>query len=113
MTLFNVIDETGTHPAISPTQAKDKDSTGADPARRPPNSGRRRTPRRQGPMTNTMEHLDTDRAEHFDRLQAALEEGLKAINAARSPEEAEQARLRARRRLEELNLEYESAFVGH
>lgn len=52
----------------------------------------------------------TDRAQHFDRLQQALEEGLRAINAARSPEEAEQARLRARRRLEELNREFEVAF---
>ena len=53
-----------------------------------------------------------DRAHHFDRLQQALEEGLRAINAARSPEEAEQARLRARRRLEELNREFEVAFTS-
>ncbi|MDD5718400.1 MAG: hypothetical protein PHQ53_01775 [Candidatus Krumholzibacteria bacterium] len=54
-----------------------------------------------------------NRAQHFDRLQQALEDGLRAINAARSPEEAEQARLHARRRLEELNLEFEVAFAEH
>ena len=40
-------------------------------------------------MTNTKDRPTRDRAEHFDRLQTALEEGLRAINAARSPEEAE------------------------
>ncbi len=43
------------------------------------------------------------RAVHFSRLQQALEEGLKAIEAAHSPREADDARRRARRRLEELN----------
>jgi hypothetical protein len=64
-------------------------------------------------MSNTNEAPTMDRAQHFDRLQRALEEGLRAINAARSPEEAEQARLRARRRLEELNRDFEVAFAGH
>jgi hypothetical protein len=64
-------------------------------------------------MLNTKEALNHDRAHHFDRLQQALEEGLRAINAARSPEEAEQARQRARRRLEELNREFDAAFAGH
>jgi len=63
-------------------------------------------------MINTTDELARDRADHFDRLQQALEEGLRAINAARSPEEAEQARQRARRRLEELNTEFENAFTG-
>jgi len=63
-------------------------------------------------MTITQDQLTPDRAEHFDRLQAALEEGLRAINAARTPAEAEQARLRARRRLEELSQDFETAFAG-
>jgi hypothetical protein len=62
----------------------------------------------------TIDNLNSnrDRATHFDRLQHALEDGLRAINAARSPEEAEQARIHARRRLEELNDEFETAFAG-
>lgn len=64
-------------------------------------------------MSNTSAAQTVDRAEHFDRLQQALEEGLRAINAARSPEEAERARRHARRRLEELNREFEIAFAGH
>ncbi len=64
-------------------------------------------------MSNTHDAPTMDRAQHFDRLQEALEEGLRAINAARSPEEAELARQRARRRLEELNREFEVAFCGH
>jgi ElaB/YqjD/DUF883 family membrane-anchored ribosome-binding protein len=64
-------------------------------------------------MSNTKEALSTNRANHFDRLQQALEDGLRAINAARSPEEAEQARQQARRRLEELNHEFEVAFTQH
>lgn len=43
------------------------------------------------------------RTVHFSRLQQALEDGLKAIESARSPREADAARRRARRRLEELN----------
>jgi hypothetical protein len=63
-------------------------------------------------MTTLQDQPTTDRAAHFDRLQAALEEGLRAINAARTPAEAEQARKRARRRLEELNQDFETAFAG-
>ena len=63
-------------------------------------------------MLNTTDPQAAARAEHFDRLQQALEEGLRAINAARSPEEAEQARRRARLRLEQLNTEFEIAFPG-
>ena len=63
-------------------------------------------------MMHSQDQLTPDRAGHFDRLQKALEEGLQAINAARSPEEAEQARLRARRRLDELNHDFESTFAG-
>lgn len=63
-------------------------------------------------MMHCQDQLDPDRASHFDRLQRALEEGLQAINAARSPEEAEQARLRARRRLDELTHDLESTFAG-
>jgi thiamine monophosphate synthase len=63
-------------------------------------------------MHTTHEQPTSDRADHFDRLQRALEEGLRAINAARSPEEAEKARQRARRRLEELNQDYDAAFTG-
>ena len=64
-------------------------------------------------MTHTTDQHDHDRARHFDRLQQALEEGLQAINAARSPEEAETARLRARHRLDELNQDFESAFKSN
>jgi len=63
-------------------------------------------------MITTKEKLTQDRARHFDCLQDALEEGLRTINAARSPEEAEQARMRARRRLEELNHDFEATFAG-
>ncbi|MEZ4388095.1 MAG: hypothetical protein R3D98_11065 [Candidatus Krumholzibacteriia bacterium] len=63
-------------------------------------------------MMHSHDQLTVDRASHFDRLQRALEEGLQAINAARSPEEAEQARRHARRRLDELNHDFESTFIG-
>jgi len=63
-------------------------------------------------MIATKEQPTRNRAEHFDRLQQALEDGLRAINAARTPEEAEQARVRARRRLEELNHDFETSFAG-
>ncbi|MBD3220940.1 hypothetical protein GF314_06820 [bacterium] len=63
-------------------------------------------------MMHNLDQHTPDRANHFDRLQRALEEGLQAINAARSPEEAERARMRARRRLEELNRDFESTFAG-
>ncbi len=48
---------------------------------------------------------DVNRARelHFARMQLALEEGLKAIEVARSPTEVIDARQRAQRRLEELN----------
>ncbi len=58
-------------------------------------------------MTVSPETLVHERTTHFDRLQRALEDGLRAINAARSPEEAETARQRARARLAELNQIYE------
>jgi len=64
-------------------------------------------------MTIAKDQPTSDRAEHFDRLQTALEQGLRDINDARSPEEAEQARLRARRRLEELNQDFETAFAAN
>lgn len=56
--------------------------------------------------------MDTNRAResHFSRLQEALEEGLRAINQAGSPAEAERARLRAKERLEELHRSFEEAF---
>jgi hypothetical protein len=63
-------------------------------------------------MTVTTETPVVDRAAHFDRLQKALEEGLRAINSARSPEEAEAARQHARARLAELNRLYENASLS-
>lgn len=56
--------------------------------------------------------LDINRARevHFARMQKVLEEGLTNINLARSPEEADAARLRAQSRLEELNQMFEEAF---
>ncbi len=63
-------------------------------------------------MTTIKDRPSRDRAEHFDRLQSALEDGLRDINAARSPEEAECARRRARNRLEELNDDFETAFLS-
>ncbi len=64
-------------------------------------------------MTTLKDQPTENRADHFDRLQAALEDGLRAINAARSPEEAEQARRHARRRLEALNNDFEAAFAAN
>ena len=52
-----------------------------------------------------------DRAAHFDRLQQALEEGLRAIVQARDEREAELARQRARTRLEDLNRLYHDTFA--
>ena len=43
------------------------------------------------------------RALHFTRMQQALEEGLKAIEVASSPNDVIAARLHAQRRLEDLN----------
>ena len=56
--------------------------------------------------------FDVDRARevHFTRMQKALEEGLKAIEAAKTPDEADAARLRAQARMEELNRMWEDAF---
>jgi hypothetical protein len=50
------------------------------------------------------------RAVHFTRMQQALEEGLKAIEAARSPREADAARQRAQRRMEDLNRKWAETF---
>lgn len=56
--------------------------------------------------------FDVERARevHFARMQRALEEGLKAIEAARTAEEADAARLRAQARMEELNRMWDDAF---
>ena len=56
--------------------------------------------------------FDSDRARevHFTRMQRALEEGLKAIEAAKTSDEADAARLRAQARMEELNRRWEDAF---
>ncbi len=56
--------------------------------------------------------FDINRARevHFARMQKVLEEGLNNINMARSPEEADSARLRAQSRMEELNMMFEEAF---
>jgi len=40
---------------------------------------------------------------HFDRMQKALEEGLRAIESARTQDEADTARQRAQASMEELN----------
>ncbi len=64
-------------------------------------------------MTTMKDQPTRNRAEHFDLLQSALEEGLRDINAARSPEEAEKARKRARLRLEALNQDFETAFAAN
>ncbi len=47
---------------------------------------------------------------HFSRMQKALEQGLKDINMARTPSEADEARKRAQARIEELNQMFEDAF---
>jgi len=56
--------------------------------------------------------FDINRARevHFTRMQQALEEGLTNITLARTPEEAEGARLRAKAKIEELNKRFEEAF---
>jgi len=56
--------------------------------------------------------FDINRARevHFARMQKVLEEGLTNINLARTPAEADAARLRAQARLEELNRMFEEAF---
>ena len=47
------------------------------------------------------------RVDHFQQLQQVLEEGLQEISSAPTEQEAEDARLRARARLQELNREYQ------
>jgi len=56
--------------------------------------------------------IDINRARevHFTRMQKALEEGLKDINLAKTPSEADEARLRAQARIEKLNRMFEEAF---
>lgn len=56
--------------------------------------------------------IDINRARevHFTRMQKALEEGLKDINLAKTPSEADEARLRAQARIEKLNQMFEDAF---
>ena len=56
--------------------------------------------------------FDINRARevHFSRMQKALEQGLKDINMAHSPAEADEARKRAQARIEELNQMFEDAF---
>ncbi len=55
--------------------------------------------------------LDVERAreDHFIRMQKALEEGLKAIAAARTPAEADAARQEAQARMVELKRIWEEA----
>ncbi len=55
-------------------------------------------------------NVDRAREVHFTRMQKALEEGLKAIGAATTPDEADAARLRAQARMEELNRMWDDAF---
>ena len=50
------------------------------------------------------------RTDHFTRMQKALEEGLKAIGAAQTSDEADEARLRAQARMEELNRMWTESF---
>ncbi|MDX2473215.1 MAG: hypothetical protein QNL91_05855 [Candidatus Krumholzibacteria bacterium] len=50
------------------------------------------------------------REDHFSRMQKALEEGLKAIGAAQTTDEADAARLRAQARMEELNRMWADTF---
>jgi hypothetical protein len=56
--------------------------------------------------------IDINRARevHFTRMQKALEEGLKDINLAKTPKEADEARQRAQARIEKLNQMFEDAF---
>jgi len=55
-------------------------------------------------------NINRAREVHFNRLQKALEEGLRGIEAASSPVEADAARLRAQARMEELNRMWDDAF---
>ncbi len=75
------------------------------PTRRPrPNRSRQQGELRMGFNINRAREV------HFNRLQKALEEGLKGIEAAASPKEADAARLRAQARMEELNRMWDEAF---
>lgn len=55
-------------------------------------------------------NINKAREVHFNRLQKALEEGLRGIESAGSPLEADAARLRAQARMEELNRMWDEAF---
>lgn len=55
-------------------------------------------------------NINRAREVHFTRMQKALEEGLKAIESAHTPDEADAARLRAQDRMEELNQMWNEAF---
>ncbi len=55
---------------------------------------------------------DPAREVHFTRMQRALEEGLKAIEAAKTPDEADAARLHTQARMDELNRRWEDAFAA-
>ena len=54
--------------------------------------------------------MSNAREDHFSRMQKALEEGLKAIGAAQTTDEADAARLRAQARMEELNRMWADTF---
>jgi len=54
--------------------------------------------------------LKNARALHFARMQKALEEGLRAIETARTRAEADSARRRTQCRMEELNRMWNEAF---
>ena len=58
------------------------------------------------PMIFKTEHNQL-RVDHFRQLQQVLEEGLQEISSAPTEQDAEEARLRARTRLQELNRQYQ------
>ena len=77
---------------------------------RPADTAARATNDRQGREGQSM-IFETDhnqlRVDHFRQLQQVLEEGLQEISSAPTEQEAEDARLRARARLQELNRQYQ------
>ena len=77
---------------------------------RPADIAARATIDRQGRDGQSM-IFETDhnqlRVDHFQQLQQVLEEGLQEISSAPTEQEAEDARLRARARLQELNRQYQ------
>ena len=77
---------------------------------RPADTAARATIDRQGregqPMIFETDHNQL-RVDHFRQLQQVLEEGLQEITSAPTEQEAEDARLRARARLQELNSQYQ------